>query len=77
MLFDNGTLRLSIINGSNVELIVRNPTLKSNGTTTFDSLFAWYPLQFRFDGESVVVNGYTEFKISTSDENVILLDQKG
>jgi hypothetical protein len=75
LIFHNGVLFINIPHTENVELMVRNPIITINGTTTFNSLFASYPYKFQSSGNRGTFNGYSKFKVKLSGERVILLDE--
>lgn len=75
MLFHGGVLLLGISHTEGIELVARNPAIATNGTTTFDSLFASYPYRFHSSGNRGTSIGYVEFKVRLSEEEVLLLDE--
>ncbi|MGB9614215.1 MAG: hypothetical protein ACPL3B_01765 [Fervidobacterium sp.] len=73
--FHDGVLLIHIPHAENIELIVSNPIITNNGTTTFDSLFASYPYKFTSSGNRGTSTGQIEFKVKLSEEKVMLLDK--
>lgn len=73
LLFRDGVLLLDIQNPENVELVVRDPMVANNGTTTFDSLFVSYPYGFVSHGGRGTFDGKIKFAVELSEEKVILL----
>lgn len=73
--FQNGFLSLDIMSGD-IGLIARKPTVISNGTTTFNSLFTSYSSSFQSNGNRATSNGTIEFKMKLSEAKVLLIEAK-
>jgi hypothetical protein len=75
LLFHDGVLLLNVPHAEDIELVAGNPVITSNGTTTFDSLFASYPYRFQASGNRGTFNGCMELKVRLSEERVLLFDE--
>jgi hypothetical protein len=72
--FFNGVLKLTTSNISLAELIIQNPSVKANGDTILNSLFASYPFSLHSNGNQGFVSGELEFNVLLSGKQVSILN---
>ena len=72
-IFNNCTLLLQTAPLSQIDVILKNPMITVNGTTSFESLYVSYPYGYQSAGDPALLTGYAQFKLVLSEERVMLI----